>query len=71
MPLEFRQRLQRRGHRLVRQLLAVEPSGAQPDHFLFAVNDLERQVRADADDDHVNRIGADIDRRETHQLTKV
>jgi hypothetical protein len=28
-----------------RQLLAVEAAGAQPDHFLFAIDDLEREVR--------------------------
>ena len=68
--LEFRQRLQRRGHRLVRQLLAVQPAGAQPDHFLLAIDDLEREVRPDTDHDHVNGVGADVDGCETHRCDR-
>ena len=65
-PPEFRQRLQRGVHRLGRQRAAVEPAGAQPDHFLFAVDDLERKVRPHPHHDHVHRIGADVDGREAH-----
>ena len=70
-PFELRQRLQRRGHRLVRQLLAVEAAGAQPDHFLFAIDDLEGEIRADPDHDHVDGIGADVDGSETHEARTV
>ncbi len=65
-PVELRQRLQRRVHGGLGQAPAVEAAGAEPDHFLFAVDDLERQVRADPDDDHVDRVGADVDCGESH-----
>ena len=60
-PRELRQRLQRRRHRFRRQFLAVEAAGAQPDHFLFAIDDFEREVRPDPHHDHVDGIGADVD----------
>ena len=50
-----------------RQFLAVEAAGAQPDHFLFAIDDLEREVRPDPDHDHVDGIGADVDGGESHE----
>ena len=50
-----------------RELLAVEAAGAQPDHFLFAIDDFKREVRPDPDHDHVNGIGADVDGGETHE----
>ena len=53
-------------HRLGRERPAVEAAGAEADHFLFAVDDLERQVGPDPDDDHVERVGADVDGGETH-----
>lgn len=52
-PLELDERLQRRRHRRVREALAVEAARAQPDHFLLAVDHLERQVGTHLDDDHV------------------
>ena len=58
---EFRQHLERRVHRLRRERPAVEAAGAEPDHLLFAVDDLERQVRADLHHDHVDGVGADVD----------
>ena len=67
-PAELREHLQRRLHRLGRQRPAVEPAGAKPDHLLLAVDDLERQIRPDAHDDHVQRIGADVDGGETHAI---
>jgi hypothetical protein len=70
-PLELRERLKRRGHRLVRQLPAVETAGAQPHHRLFAIDDLKRKIRAYPDDDHVHRIGADVDRGKSHVLRTV
>ena len=64
--LEFRQRLQRGGHRFRRQFFAVEAAGAEPDHFLFAVDDLERKIRPDLDHDHVDGVGADVDGGKSH-----
>ena len=52
--MKFRQRLQRRVHGGLGQAAPVEAAGAEADHFLFAVDDLERQVRAYPDDDHVD-----------------
>ena len=63
---ELRQHLQRGVRGFGRQRAAVEAAGAKPDHFLLAVDDLERQVGADAHDDHVQRIRADIDGGDTH-----
>ena len=48
------------------RLLAVEPPCAEPDHVLFAIDDLERQVRTDLDDDHVDGVGADVDGSDAH-----
>ena len=33
---------------------------------LLPVDDFERQVRSHPDDDHVNRVGADVDGRDAH-----
>ena len=55
---------------VVGELAAVEPAGAQADHFLLAVDDLEGQVRADLHDDHVDRVGADVDGRKSHGVKK-
>ena len=63
---ELRQHLQRGVHRLRRERAAVEAAGAQPDHFLLAVDDLEGQVGADLHHDHVERIGADVDGGDAH-----
>src|SRR5262249_57959465 len=65
-PLELRERLQRRGDGGRRQALPVESAGAQADHVFFPVDDLERQVRTDLDDDHVDRVRADVYRRDAH-----
>ena len=65
-PLEGRQRLERCRHRLGRERAAVETAGAEPDHGLLAVDDLEREIRTHAHDDHVNRVGPDIDRGDAH-----
>ena len=68
--LELRQRLQRRVHGRVGELAAVEPAGAQADHLLLAVDDLEGQVRTDPHDDHVDRVGADVDGGKSHGVKK-
>ena len=65
-PPEFRQHLQRGVHRFGRERAAVEAAGAQPDHLLFPIDDLEREIGADPHDDHVQRIGPDIDGGNTH-----
>ena len=66
-PLELRERLQRRVHRLGRQRLAVEAAGAEPDHDFLAIDDLEREVRSHPDDDHVDGVGADVDGGNAHE----
>ena len=66
---EFRQHLERGVHGLRGQCAAVEPARAQPDHFLFAVDDFEGQIGADAHDDHVQRVGADVDGGQAHAST--
>src|SRR4051812_21255574 len=58
-------------HRLSRERPPVEPAGAQPDHFLLAVDDLEGEVRTHPDDDHVERIGAYINGGKAHRLPPV
>lgn len=63
---ELRQNLECRVHSFRRERAAVEPAGTQPDHFLFAVDDLERQVGADLDHDHVYRVRADVDGSDAH-----
>ena len=65
-PLELRQRLQRGVHRLGRQRLAVEAAGAEPDHDFLAIDDFEREIRPHADDDHVDRVRADVDGGDAH-----
>ena len=65
-PAKTRKRLQRRGHRLCGQRLAVESAGPETNHLLFAVDDFKRQIGADAHHDHVNRICAAVDRCYPH-----
>src|SRR5947207_3096604 len=48
------------------QAPAVQSAGSQTDHFLFPVNNFEGQVGPDADHDHVDRIGPDIDGGDAH-----
>ena len=50
-----------------REAAAVEAAGAQPDHFLFAVDDFEGQVGPDLHHDHVDRVGADVDGGDAHE----
>ena len=65
-PAEARKRLQRGGHRLGGQRLAVEAARSEAHHFLFAIDDFEGQIGADPHHDHVNRIGTAVDRRYPH-----
>ncbi len=66
-PVELRQRLQCGVHRLGGEGLAVETAGAEPDHGLLAIDDLEGQVLAHPHDEHVDGIRADIDRCYAHE----
>ncbi len=63
---ELREHLQRRVHRLWGQRAAVESAGAQAHHLFLAVDDLEREVRTNAHDDHVQRVGPDVDGGKAH-----
>ena len=47
------------------------PPVPEPDHVFFAIDDLERQIRPDPADDHVQRVGADVDGRDAHGVTLV
>ena len=63
---ELGERLQRQADRGGRQAAAVEAAGAEPDHVLFAVDDLEGQIGAHLHHDHVDRVGADVDGGDAH-----
>jgi len=65
-PAKTRERVERGGHRLLRQGFAVQPPRPEADHFFFPVDHFERQIGADADHDHVNRICTAVDRRYPH-----
>ncbi len=64
--LELRERLERRGLGRPGQLAPVETARAEPDHFLLPIDDLEREVGAHADHDHVDRVRADVDGGQAH-----
>jgi hypothetical protein len=68
-PLELRERLQRGVHRLGGQRLAVESTGAEPDHDLLAIDHLEREVGSYPNDNHMNGVGADIDGGNAHRVS--
>ena len=64
---ELGQGLERGGHGGRGQAAAVEAAGAEPDHVLFAVDDLEGQVRPDLDHNHVDGVGSDVDGGNAHE----
>jgi hypothetical protein len=66
-PPELGEHRERGVHRLGRERPPVEPAGPQADHFLLPVDDLEREVRADLDHDHVDGVRADVDGGDTHR----
>jgi hypothetical protein len=65
-PAEAGKRLQAHFHGFRGQGFPLQAPGPQPDHLLFAVDDLERQVGTDPNHDHVNRIRTAVDGRYTH-----
>ncbi len=54
------------GHGLLGQRSTVQAPGAEPHHFLLAIDDFERQIGPDPHHDHVNRIRPTVDRRYPH-----
>jgi hypothetical protein len=66
---EFRQRLEACVDGLGRKGPAVQPAGSEPDHLFLAVDDLERLISPDLDDDHVDGVGADVDGGNAHLRT--
>ena len=48
------------------QAAPVQAPGPQADHVLLAVDHVKGQVRTDLHDDHVDRIGSDVDGGYTH-----
>ena len=56
-------------HGLGRERLAVAAARAQPDHFLFAIDHLEGQIRPDLHPYHVDRVGAEVDGGYSHMST--
>jgi hypothetical protein len=65
---EFRQYLERSVHSLGGKRTAVQTARAEADHLLLAVDDFERQIRAHAHHDHVQRVGPDVDGGNAHEL---
>ena len=68
-PPELGQHLERGLHRLGRERAAVEAAGAEPDHFLLPIDHLEGEIGPHPDDDHVERVGADVDGGEAHMVS--
>jgi hypothetical protein len=66
---ELREHLERGMRSFGRERAAVKASGAQPDHFLFAVDDFKGKVRPDPHHDHVQGIGPDVDGSQAHDST--
>ena len=64
---EFRQGLEPSGHGRRGQAAAVEAAGPEANHFLFSINDFEREIRTHLHHDHVDRIGADVDGGYSHE----
>ena len=62
------QGLERGGHGAGRQGAAVQAARAEADHFLLAIDRLERKVRANLHHDHVDGVGADVDGGQAHTV---
>ena len=56
-------------HCLRRERPSVEPASAETHHLLLPVDDLEGEVGAHCDHNHVERVGADVDGRDAHKST--
>ena len=65
-PSESGEGLQACRHRLRRELASIEAAGAQAHHRLLLIDDLEREIGPHVDHDHVDGVGADVDRCESH-----
>ncbi len=50
------------------EIAPIEAAGAQAHHVFLAVDDFEREIRTKTNDDHVDGIRPDIDRRNAHGL---
>lgn len=66
--LELDEALHRLGHRRRRKRSPSQAGGAQTYHVLLAIDDIERHVRPDAADDHVDRVASDVDGGDSHCL---
>ena len=53
-------------HRLGASAPVVNDAAAEPDHLLHPIDDLDAAVGGDVGDDHVHRVGPDVDRGEPH-----
>ena len=53
-------------HRFRCERPAIQASGPEANHFLFAVDDLEGEIGAYTYDDHVHRIRPDVDGGDAH-----
>jgi hypothetical protein len=67
-PCELGQDLEGGMHRFRCQRAAAETAGAQADHLFFTIDHFEGQIRSHADNDHVQRIGPDIDGGDPHAV---
>ena len=65
-PLEFRERLQRGRHGSLGERAPSETARTETHHLLLAVDDLEGEVGTHLHDDHVDRVGADVDGGDAH-----
>ena len=65
--LEPGERLQRGRHGALAERAAFEAPGPEAHHVLLAADHLEGAVRRDADENHVERIRADVDGRKVHR----
>src|SRR5262249_23153757 len=66
---ELRQDLERGVHRVGGEGPAVEAARAEAHHFLLTVDDLKGKIGLYLHHYHVDRVGADVDRRYPHRPT--
>jgi hypothetical protein len=63
---ELRQRLQRGVHRGRGERTPIEAARPEPHHLLLPIDHLEGEVRPHLNDDHVDRVRADVDGGQPH-----